>query len=71
MKRKTGISLMLALLMVVSTCTVGTANLNTCGVEPLCECDDFGDVIKEVYNGTAWVEEYTAEMDELVYFKIL
>jgi hypothetical protein len=70
MKRKTGISLMLALLMVVSTCTVGTADLNTCGVEPLCECEDFGDTIKEVYNGTHWVEEYTAELEELVYFKI-
>jgi len=75
MKTKTGISLMMALLMVVSTFVVGAVNVDSCNDETYGAlngglCWPFGEVCKEVYDGEGWVEEYTAELNETVHFRI-
>ena len=64
MKIKMAISLIMTLFMIVSTLTVVTADENILGdsVEL--------NVKKEVFNGTAWVESYEAELDETLVFRI-
>ena len=62
MKNKTKISIVMALLMVVSTFSVGTATAECI------ESTETGDieVIKTLWNGTDWVDAYTAEIGETV-----
>lgn len=74
MNRRTKVSFVMALLMIVSAISVvGTANANECNVVQTLD-DDCGpedlDVVKTVWNGTAWVDEYYAEVGETVTFKI-
>ncbi len=75
MNRKTKVSFVMALLMIVSAISVvGTANANECNViqtlEGECPVENL-DVVKTVWNGTAWVDEYYAEVGETVTFKII
>ena len=76
MKTKTGMSLMMALLMVVSTFVVGAVNSDECdeegdfGILNGELCWPFGEVVKEIYDGEGWVDEYTAELNEIVHFRI-
>ena len=68
MKTKTGISLIMALLMVVSTLAVGTVACETNEVPQ--ETYPFGKVTKLVSDGEGWVENIEAELDDTVRFKI-
>ena len=70
MKRKTTISLMLALLMIISTFSAAglteksdISNVKVIIVEPI-------DVEKKVWDGQDWVDYYEAELSEVVSFKI-
>jgi len=68
MKRKTGISLMLALLIVISTfVVVGSTEINSANTSPPQGEIDFD---KEVWNGTGWDESVEAQVGETVTFKI-
>lgn len=69
MKRKTEISLTMALLMVVSTFAVGAANVSI-NEDPQPTPFPFGEVVKEVFNGTCWVDCVEAELDDTLRFKI-
>jgi len=64
MKRKAGISLTVALLMVVSTFTVGAFNVSTNETYP------FGDIVKEVFDGENWVDSIEAEIGDTLRFRI-
>jgi len=70
MNKKTKLSILLALLMVVSTFSVGNVNADDgCSIlegEPAGNLE----VVKKVWNGTDWVDEYTAEIGETVTFNI-
>jgi fimbrial isopeptide formation D2 family protein len=68
MKTKTGISLIMALLMIVSTLAVGTVGCETNSVPQ--ETYPFGEVTKLVSDGECWVENIEAEIGETVRFKI-
>ena len=67
MKSKTGISLMLALLMVLSTFTVVDAIQVYDGEDPLWVPIA---VNKKVWNGTDWAETVTSYYGEIVTFNI-
>ena len=71
MKNKTKMSIILALMMIVSTFAVGTIKADEC-FRPLSEGPIGGPLIveKTVWNGTEWVDEYIAEIDEHVTFNI-
>lgn len=72
MNKRTKISLVMALLMIVSAVSAaGTVTANDCNfVETLgCPVENL-DVVKKVWNGTAWTDEYYAEVGETVTFKI-
>ena len=72
MKNKTTISIIMALLMVVSTISVvGTVNADDCGYAGTTTIEENLDVVKKIYNGSAWVDEYYAEVGETVNFKII
>jgi len=70
MNKKTKLSILLALLMVVSTFSVGSVNADD-GCSAL-EGEPAGnlEVVKKIWNGTDWVDEYTAEIGEHVTFNI-
>ncbi len=63
MKNKTGISIFLALLMIASTFA-----MTSIADEP--PCYDSLEVVKEVWNGTAWVGEIEADVGDNVSFRI-
>ena len=68
MKTKIGISLMLMLLMITSTFTiVGAADKSALDNQ---SCPRPIDVVKKVWDREDWVDEYEAEKDEIVTFKI-
>jgi len=74
MNKRTKMSFVMALLMIVSAISVvGTANANECNViqtlDGDCQAENL-DVVKTVWNGSAWVDEYYAEVGETVTFKI-
>ena len=63
MKRRiSGISLIIALLMIVPVFSVGVSSLE--GEY------EFGEVEKVIYDGEEWVEVYTAELGEVVHFNM-
>jgi len=66
MKIKTGISIIMALLMVVSTLAIGTL------ADPLPEPEETLDVTKEVWDPAQeqWVDQITANMSDVVRFRI-
>jgi fimbrial isopeptide formation D2 family protein len=71
MKNETKISIVLALMMIVSTLAVGTVNADPGCYGPLSGGPEENlEVVKKVWNGTAWADEYTAEVGESVQFKI-
>jgi len=71
MNKKTKISLLMALLMIVSTATtVGTVTANEGNFIGALEFEETLDVTKEVWNGTHWVDEIVAEIGDTVQFRI-
>jgi len=75
MNKKTTLSIVLTLLMIASAFSAVSVNaiqLNTCSDPPLGSTSyvENLDVTKQIWNGTAWVDEYTAEVGETVNFKI-
>jgi len=69
MKRKTGISLTMALLMIVSTFAVGAANVSI-NDDPQPGFFSFGEVVKEVLVGDEWVDSIDAEIGDTLRFRI-
>ena len=70
MKNKIAISIILTLLMVVSTFSVATGTTTeVCSVPEDPEPGEI-EVVKQVWNGSAWTDEYEAEVGENVSFKI-
>ena len=76
MKTKTGICLIMALLITVSSSAIGTVYAEECGQEGTENfggelCWPFGQVEKKLQDATGgWVDEYTAELGEVVHFKM-
>lgn len=66
MRIKIGISLMMALLVVVSSCAVTIVS----AVDEEEPTPTGLEVVKEVSEGRGWVNEIYAEVDDIVYFKI-
>ena len=66
MRIKVGISLMMALLVVISGCAVTTVSAIDEDPTPIGL-----EVVKEVSEGREWVDEIYAEVDDIVYFRII
>lgn len=71
MKNKIGISLILTLLIIASTFTAVEADgENDCIGEPTGVPVEVIEVNKQIFNGSGYVDEYVAEVGEIVPFKI-
>ena len=72
MKNKSKLSLLMALLMIVSTLSVGTVYADDgCGdqTNPVPEPEEL-DVVKQVWNDTHWDDSIYADIQDIVSFKI-
>jgi len=70
MKKRIGISLILALLMIVSTFAVGTVSSEICGESQNVNETNPIDVTKKVFDGEDWVDELVVEVGQELTFNI-